>query len=180
MPLPKLPGSDEAHWAKYSARKLAEKQEQHNIILNNDYSSYASSSSSSITLITGEIRFQRGKLIGSGSFGKVYQCFDLSNGELIAVKQIDLLNKESKLIAEQATTEISLMKQLNHKNIVKLISSHISTDNSTCIDTMNIIMEYIPGRSISDLLTEFGPFPEEICKKYMNQLELDKSCRLFR
>jgi serine/threonine protein kinase len=157
MPLPKLPGSDAKHWAQVQARKVSEDQ---------------SSASSQPIFNAGTMRFQRGKLLGSGSFGKVYQCFDLSSGQLIAVKQIELLNQQMRRVAKQAQTEINLMQKLNHANIVQLLGSHITQDRHTNIETMNIIMEFIPGKCLSDILREFGAFPENICQKYITQMLL--------
>lgn len=39
----------------------------------------------------GQIRWQRGGLIGAGAFGKVFLGLNLDNGELLAVKQVALV-----------------------------------------------------------------------------------------
>ena len=41
------------------------------------------------------IKYTKGELIGSGAYGKVYQALDLTNGNLLAIKTIELpLNPE--------------------------------------------------------------------------------------
>jgi hypothetical protein len=36
-------------------------------------------------------RWRRGELIGEGAYAKVYQCINLSNGELLAVKHFTVI-----------------------------------------------------------------------------------------
>lgn len=37
------------------------------------------------------IRWRKGELIGAGAFGRVYMGMNLDSGELLAVKQVDLI-----------------------------------------------------------------------------------------
>jgi serine/threonine protein kinase len=39
-------------------------------------------------------------------------------------------------------------------------------------DTLNILLEFVPGGSISSLLEKFGPFPESVVRTYTRQLLL--------
>ncbi|XP_076938750.1 mitogen-activated protein kinase kinase kinase 3-like [Bidens hawaiensis] len=39
-------------------------------------------------------------------------------------------------------------------------------------DTLNILLEFVPGGSISSLLGKFGPFPEAVIRMYTKQLLL--------
>lgn len=36
------------------------------------------------------IHYYKGELLGSGAYGKVYQGLDISNGQLIAIKNIEV------------------------------------------------------------------------------------------
>jgi hypothetical protein len=38
------------------------------------------------------IKWKRGELIGQGSYAKVYQCINISNGELLAVKSFYVIS----------------------------------------------------------------------------------------
>lgn len=57
--------------------------------------------------------------IGEGTYGVVYKAKDKSTGELLALKKIRL-EAEDEGIPSTAIREISLLKQLQHPNIVRL------------------------------------------------------------
>ncbi len=41
------------------------------------------------------LNFKRGELIATGAYGKVYKCLDLTNGRLLAVKNVKVFDKNS-------------------------------------------------------------------------------------
>lgn len=62
--------------------------------------------------------------------------------------------------------EISTLKELKHKNIVRYVYTDISSDNSG----VDIIMEYVPGGSVRHLLNKFGKLHEKTVQKYTKEL----------
>jgi len=110
------------------------------------------------------IEWKRGELIGRGSFGKVYLGMNLANGELLAIKQVELNTTEQEETARQIETEISLMEDLRHPNIVSLLGTQ-RTGNK-----LNIIMEYVAGKSLDTILERFGPLHENVMVNYAHQL----------
>ncbi|KAG7122098.1 Cytokinesis protein sepH like [Verticillium longisporum] len=61
-----------------------------------------------------------GECLGKGAFGSVYKAFNWGTGEAVAVKQIklaDLPKSELRMIE----SEIDLLKNLHHDNIVKYL-----------------------------------------------------------
>ena len=46
-------------------------------------------------VVLNDISFQKGRLLGVGTFGKVYEAISLLTGEIIAVKQIELKTKRA-------------------------------------------------------------------------------------
>ncbi|KAI3521342.1 hypothetical protein L1887_10805 [Cichorium endivia] len=62
--------------------------------------------------------------------------------------------------------EVKLLKNLSHANIVRYIG--IVREE----ETINILLEFVPGGSISSLLGKFGPFPEAVIRMYTKQLLL--------
>jgi serine/threonine protein kinase len=60
-----------------------------------------------------------GECIGKGAFGKVYQGFNTETGQTVAIKQLSLNVTEDKI--KSIHKEISLLKKLNHPNIVKYV-----------------------------------------------------------
>lgn len=64
-------------------------------------------------------RYQKKEKIGEGTYGVVYKALDLRTGETIALKKIRL-EAEDEGIPSTAIREISLLKELQHPNIVRL------------------------------------------------------------
>eukprot|EP00549_Striatella_unipunctata_P023659 CAMPEP_0118691848 /NCGR_PEP_ID=MMETSP0800-20121206/10923_1 /TAXON_ID=210618 ORGANISM="Striatella unipunctata, Strain CCMP2910" /NCGR_SAMPLE_ID=MMETSP0800 /ASSEMBLY_ACC=CAM_ASM_000638 /LENGTH=314 /DNA_ID=CAMNT_0006589703 /DNA_START=92 /DNA_END=1037 /DNA_ORIENTATION=+ len=64
-------------------------------------------------------RYQKLEKIGEGTYGVVYKAKDRVNGEIIALKKIRL-EAEDEGIPSTAIREISLLKELQHPNIVRL------------------------------------------------------------
>lgn len=56
-----------------------------------------------------------GKLIGQGSYGKVFYAMNEDNGHIFAVKQVDIKNK---VMVDSLNAEIDLLTGLKHENIV--------------------------------------------------------------
>ena len=74
---------------------------------------------------TKTIKWIRGALIGSGSFGNVYLGMDSQRGLLMAVKQVELKGSASderkKAMLSALEREIDLLKTLQHENIVQYL-----------------------------------------------------------
>ena len=64
-------------------------------------------------------RYQKLDKIGEGTYGVVHKAKDRTSGEIIALKRI-LLEAEDEGIPSTAIREISLLKELQHPNIVRL------------------------------------------------------------
>ena len=64
-------------------------------------------------------RYQKLEKIGEGTYGVVYKAKDRVTGEIIALKKIRL-EAEDEGIPSTAIREISLLKELQHPNIVRL------------------------------------------------------------
>mmetsp|Transcript_25821 Transcript_25821/g.83614 ORF Transcript_25821/g.83614 Transcript_25821/m.83614 type:complete len:317 (+) Transcript_25821:1451-2401(+) len=64
-------------------------------------------------------RYQRLHKIGEGTYGVVYKARDKMTGETVALKKIRL-DAEDEGIPSTAIREISLLKELQHPNIVRL------------------------------------------------------------
>lgn len=129
------------------------------------------------------LKWQRGALLGSGSFGKgmsvvhvhastdiwpVYLGLNLDSGELIAVKQVELVGDVTMHVPELAALqhEISVMRTLNNENIVRYLGSSIEEN------VFNIFLEYVPGGSIASLIRKFSKLNEKIIRLYTKQILL--------
>ena len=63
-------------------------------------------------------KYQKLEKIGEGTYGVVYKARDTSTGELFALKKIRL-EAADEGIPSTAIREISLLKELQHPNIVR-------------------------------------------------------------
>ncbi|KAK2969449.1 hypothetical protein RJ640_011346, partial [Escallonia rubra] len=117
------------------------------------------------------IRWRKGELIGCGAFGRVYMGMNLDSGELLAVKQVSIaVNSASKEKTQahirELEEEVKLLKNLWHPNIVRYLGTAREEES------LNILLEFVPGGSISSLLGKFGSFPESVIRMYTKQLLL--------
>lgn len=65
-------------------------------------------------------KYQKIEKIGEGTYGVVYKAKDTKTGDIVALKKIRL-QAEEEGIPSTAIREISLLKELQHKNIVRLL-----------------------------------------------------------
>jgi hypothetical protein len=101
--------------------------------------------------------FQRGELLGSGSFGKVYSALDLTTGAYVALKQVtvsDTASGRSQREVEALEHEVALLKTLSHPNIVQYYGTRRVRRK------LYIILEYCSGGSVASALKQFGVFSE--------------------
>ncbi|KAE8574025.1 Putative stress-activated protein kinase JNK mitogen activated protein kinase MAPK, partial [Halyomorpha halys] len=66
------------------------------------------------------VKYQNLSLVGSGSQGSVCAAFDTSNGERVAIKKLSRAFQNT-VFARRAYRELTIMKLMNHKNVVKLL-----------------------------------------------------------
>ncbi|KAG0486202.1 hypothetical protein HPP92_008297 [Vanilla planifolia] len=111
-------------------------------------------------------RWKKGRLIGRGTFGHVYVGFNSESGEMCAMKEVTLFldDAKSKESAKQLGQEISLLRQLRHKNIVQYYGCEMVDDK------LYIYLEYVSGGSIHKLLQEYGQFGEPAIRSYTKQI----------
>lgn len=65
-------------------------------------------------------KYHKIEKIGEGTYGVVYKAKDTKTGDIVALKKIRL-QAEEEGIPSTAIREISLLKELQHKNIVRLL-----------------------------------------------------------
>jgi len=112
------------------------------------------------------VRWQRGNLIGFGSFGRVYLGMNLDSGELFVVKQVVFVSKERSEEVVQLEREIALLATLDHVNIVK----YLGTERNSVNNELSIFLEHMPGGSVADLVSRFGPLVDTVVRKYTREV----------
>jgi serine/threonine protein kinase len=115
-----------------------------------------------------QINWKRGSQVGAGVFGKVYQVLNIESGELLAVKTYPLSNLKEQAEKQllQISREVQILRQLNHPNIIK----YFQVDYNEELNSVDILMEYIPSGSMSDLLSKYQGLSESAVSNYTRQL----------
>ena len=109
------------------------------------------------------------KSIGKGEFGEVYLASKKGINQLFAIKKVSKQKIESPSIKKYFTNEVTILKELQHKNIIRL---------ETILQTAHnfyIITEFYNGGSLTDCLRKYRmikgkPFTEEIVQHLMRQI----------
>lgn len=109
--------------------------------------------------------FTRVEKIGEGTYGVVYKAKDTSSGNVVALKRIRL-DSEADGVPSTAIREISLLKELNHTNIVKLLDI-IHTDNK-----LFLVFEFLNQdlKKYMELYVNKNGLPANLVKSYLFQM----------
>lgn len=99
-------------------------------------------------------RFEIGPLAGQGGMGSVYQGVDTVTGEAVAIKLLkpELVTQDPEMV-ERFAREGEALRKLNHPSIVKVLAAFEENGEHF------LIMEYVAGGSLRDLLDEHGALP---------------------
>jgi 5'-AMP-activated protein kinase catalytic alpha subunit len=109
-------------------------------------------------------RYELGRLLGKGTFGKVHFAKSLESNQSVAIKMLD---KEKVLkfgLSEQIRREVTTMRLVEHKNIVQL-HEVMATRNK-----IYFVMEYVKGGELFDKVVKSGKLTERVAHKYFQQL----------
>ena len=108
-------------------------------------------------------RYELGKLLGQGTFAKVYHARNLVTGMSVAIKVID---KEKILkvgMIDQIKREISVMRLVTHPHVVELYEVMASKAK------IYFVMEYAKGGELFNKIAK-GKLKEDVARRYFQQL----------
>ncbi|KAK9098252.1 hypothetical protein Syun_025297 [Stephania yunnanensis] len=108
-------------------------------------------------------KYELGRMLGHGTFAKVYHARNLKNGKSVAMK---VVGKEKVIrvgMTEQVKREISVMKMVEHPNIVEL---HEVMASKTKI---YFAMEFVKGGELFSKISK-GRLREDLARAYFQQL----------
>lgn len=99
-------------------------------------------------------RFEPRDKLGEGGMGTVYRGVDRQTGESVAIKALkpEVIASDPGIV-ERFAREGEALRVLNHPNIVKVLATEKSEQGNY------IIMEYVSGGSLRELLDEQSPLP---------------------
>ncbi|XP_028764853.1 CBL-interacting serine/threonine-protein kinase 20-like [Neltuma alba] len=108
-------------------------------------------------------KYELGRLVGQGSFAKVYRARNLKTGKIVAMKVIDK-EKVAKIgLNDQIEREISVMRMVKHPNIVQLYEVLASKTK------IYFAMEYVKGGELFAKVVK-GKLKEDLARRYFQQL----------
>ncbi|EPY73492.1 serine/threonine-protein kinase PAK 3 isoform 1 [Camelus ferus] len=90
-------------------------------------------------------KYTRFEKIGQGASGTVYTALDIATGQEVAIKQMNLQQQPKK---ELIINEILVMRENKNPNIVNYLDSYLVGDE------LWVVMEYLAGGSLTDVVTE--------------------------
>lgn len=108
-------------------------------------------------------KYELGRLLGHGTFAKVYHARHMQSGRSVAMK---IVGKEKVIkvgMMDQVKREISVMKMMHHPNIVELHEVMASKSK------IYFAMEYVRGGELFAKISR-GRLKEEVARSYFQQL----------
>jgi 5'-AMP-activated protein kinase catalytic alpha subunit len=108
-------------------------------------------------------KYELGRLLGHGTFAKVYHARNLASGKSVAMK---VVGKEKVIkvgMMEQVKREISVMKMVKHPNIVELHEVMASKSK------IYFAMELVRGGELFSKIAK-GRLKEDVARHYFQQL----------
>ncbi|CAN6551728.1 unnamed protein product [Malus baccata var. baccata] len=109
-------------------------------------------------------KYQLGRLLGRGSFAKVYKAQSLVHNTAVAVKIIDKSQTDATM-EPRILREISAMRRLQqHPNVLK-IHEVLATKSK-----IYLVVELATGGELFAKLSRHGKLPESLARRYFQQL----------
>jgi serine/threonine-protein kinase len=111
----------------------------------------------------GQYRLQR--LLGAGGMGEVYLAEHRLLKRPCAVKLIHPERASDPHLLQRFEREVQATAQLSHPNTVEIYDYGHADDG-----TFYYVMEYLPGLSLDELVTRYGPLPPARAVHYLRQV----------
>ncbi|XP_058208440.1 CBL-interacting protein kinase 2-like [Rhododendron vialii] len=108
-------------------------------------------------------RYELGRVLGQGTFGKVHFARNLETGMSVAVKIIDKEKVFQVGLIEQIKREISVMRLVKHPNIIQLYEVMATKSK------IYFVIEYVKGGELFNRVAK-GKLKEDVARRYFQQL----------
>lgn len=108
-------------------------------------------------------RYELGRLLGQGTFAKVYHARSIISGQSVAIKMIDKEKVHKVGMMDQIKREISVMRLVRHPNVVQLYEVMASKTK------IYFVMEHVKGGELFNKVAK-GKLKEDVARKYFQQL----------
>jgi len=122
-------------------------------------------------LSTGQVvnnRYRIARLLGQGGMGAVYRAWDLSLNTPVALKEMipeqGIDRHKLAELREQFRREAQVLAGLNHPNLPRV------TDFFEWYGNAYLVMDFVEGESLAQLIARQGPLPEGQVMRWAEQL----------
>jgi len=118
--------------------------------------------------MTGETflgRYEAIELLGEGGMGRVYLGRQLDQGRQVAIKVMHEEVAAQPRFRQRFEREMQSMARFSHPHAVALLDASIDDPRRPCI-----VMEYVPGLSLDEVLQKAGPLNAERAGRLLGQL----------
>lgn len=108
-------------------------------------------------------KYEKGRLLGKGTFAKVYYGKEVATGDGVAIKVLNKDQVKKEGMMEQITREIAVMRLVRHPHVVEL-REVMATKTK-----IFFVMEYVKGGELFAKVAK-GKLREDAARKYFQQL----------
>mmetsp|Transcript_9819 Transcript_9819/g.31606 ORF Transcript_9819/g.31606 Transcript_9819/m.31606 type:complete len:379 (+) Transcript_9819:100-1236(+) len=109
-------------------------------------------------------KYEIGRTLGEGTFGKVKFAVNTETGENVAIKILDKDKIARQGMGEQIKKEIAVMKMVKQAHVVNLLEVLASRTR------IFIVLELVTGGELFDKIVHCGRFDEDTARSYFRQL----------
>ena len=109
-------------------------------------------------------KYELGRTLGEGTFGKVKYAINCETNEAVAIKVLDKEKIQKQNMGNQIKKEISIMKMVKHKYIVGMIEVLASKTK------IFIVLDLVTGGELFDKIVSVGKLTEEQAFFWFEQL----------
>ncbi|CAM8944069.1 unnamed protein product [Rhodiola kirilowii] len=109
-------------------------------------------------------KYELGRTLGEGNFGKVKYATHLETGKVFAVKVLEKDRIIKLKITDQIKREISTLKLLKHPNVVRLYEVIASKSN------IYMVLEYVNGGELFEVIAGRGRLSDPRARRLFQQL----------
>ncbi|PKU83265.1 CBL-interacting protein kinase 18-like [Dendrobium catenatum] len=108
-------------------------------------------------------KYELGRLLGQGTFAKVYHARNIKTSHSVAIKVIEKEKVFKAGLIEQIKREISVLRLVRHPNIVQLYEVMASKSK------IYFVLEYVKGGELFNKISK-GRLKEDVARKCFQQL----------
>ncbi len=109
-------------------------------------------------------RYRIDSLIGTGGMANVYKAYDDESQRVVALKVLKEEHREDMEFVRRFEREAQAVLMLSHENIVR--SYDVGEDG----DVSYIVLEYVGGRTLKEIIKDEGPLPPKVAVNYACQV----------